>query len=578
VTRAVNDVPTTPGPADDSATVQAPVTAPWWTTAVGYQVYIRSFADSDGNGIGDLPGINGHLGYLELLGVQAVWITPFYPSPMADAGYDVADPRGVDPSFGTLSDLDALVASAHTRGLKVVIDVVPNHTSDQRDWFVAALAAGRGSPERDRYLFRDGKGSDGSRPPNNWTSVFGGPAWSRVDDGQWYLHLFAPEQPDLNWDNADVWADLERTLRFWLDRGFDGFRIDVAHGMAKPEGLPDAPEGTLAASGQPTLPRTDMAEGTATAADGSAAADSVAAGESGGVVPSAPAADPRFDNDGVHDIHRMIRRVIDEYPGATTLGEVWVSDPERFARYLRPDELHQAFDFSLVESPFDATRFQQAIDSAAVAATSVGSNPVWTLSNHDVPRPVTRYGGGAVGTDRARASLLVELALPGAAYLYNGEELGLPSVEVPDDKLQDPTWERSGHTQRGRDASRLPMPWEGDEPPYGFTEGMSTWLPAPAEYATLTVERQLDDPGSTLNLVRTAIELRQRNPAFSGTEISWYGAPSGCFAFRRDGGGLVCALNAGDTPIALPPGSVLLTSAPLVNGELPANAAAWLIP
>ncbi len=572
---AANDVPSQHAPAAEVSNGAEPASAPWWTTAVGYQVYIRSFADSDGNGIGDLPGITDHLGYLELLGVQVVWITPFYPSPMADAGYDVADPRGVDPSFGDLADFDALVAAAHGRDLKVVIDLVPNHTSDQRDWFVEALTAGQGSPARDRYLFRDGSGPDGSRPPNNWTSVFGGPAWTRVHDGQWHLHLFAPEQPDLNWENAEVRADLQQTLRFWLDRGIDGFRIDVAHGMAKPPGLPDAPEGTPAASGEPTLPRTEMPTDTATVAEPSP--DPAArAGDSGGVVPSGPIADPRFDNDGVHDIHRMIRRVVDAYPGATTLGEVWVSDPERFARYLRPDELHQAFDFSLVESPFDASGFQRAIDSATIAATSVGSSPVWTLSNHDVPRPVTRYGGGTVGTDRARAMLLVELALPGAAYLYNGEELGLPGVEVPDDKLQDPTWKRSAHTQRGRDTSRLPMPWEGEDPPFGFTQGQSTWLPAPAEYADLTVERQLDDPQSTLNLVRAAIELRQTHPAFGGTEISWYGAPVDCFAFRRDGGGLVCALNAGDTPIALPPGSVLLTSAALVDGELPANACAWL--
>jgi len=561
-------VPTT----GDPASVRPAEPAPWWSTAVGYQVYIRSFADSDGNGVGDLRGITDHLGYLELLGVQVVWVTPFYPSPMADAGYDVADPREVDPTFGSLPDFDALVGSAHARGIKVVIDLVPNHTSDRRDWFVAALEAPAGAPERDRYLFRDGRGPGGSKPPNNWTSVFGGPAWTRIDDGQWYLHLFAPEQPDLNWDNPEVLTDLAQTLRFWLDRGVDGFRIDVAHGMAKPTGLPDAPDGSPAASGRPTLPQAALA------ATGQAGTGQAGTGESAGVVPAGTVQDPRFDNDGVHDIHRMIRRVVDQYPGATTLGEVWVRDPERFAAYLRPDELHQAFSFGLLESPFEATAIQQAIESAVRAANSVGSNPVWTLSNHDVPRPVTRYGAGTVGTDRARAMLLVELALPGASYLYNGEELGLPNVEVPDDRLQDPTWERSGHTERGRDACRLPIPWEGDTPPFAFTSGPDSWLPAPAEYAALTVERQLDDPDSTLNLVRTAVELRQRNPAFTGTEISWYGAPSGALAFRRDGGGLVCALNAGDTPIALPPGSVLLTSAPLVDDELPANAAAWLVP
>lgn len=539
--------------ADQTAASTEAAAAPWWADAVGYQVYIRSFADSDSNGIGDLPGITDHLGYLELLGVQVVWITPFYPSPMADAGYDVADPRNVDPVFGQLTDFDALVTNAHQRAIKVVVDLVPNHTSDRRDWFVAALAAAPRSAERERYLFRDGKGADGSEPPNNWTSVFGGPAWTRVADGQWYLHLFAPEQPDLNWDNPEVFADLEQTIRFWLGRGVDGFRIDVAHGMAKPPGLPDAPAGSAAASGNPTLPDSD-----------------------GG--PGGDAVDPRFDNDGVHQIHRRIRNVVDSYPDATTIGEIWVADPERFARYLRPDELHQAFDFALLEAPFEAAAIQQAIDSTVTAANSVDTMPAWTLSNHDVQRPVTRYGGGQLGIARARAMLLVELALPGASYLYNGEELGLPSVEVPDDQLQDPTWERSGHTERGRDSSRLPMPWEGNSTPFGFTDGPSSWLPSPTDYAGLTVESELDDPDSTLNLVRAAVELRQTHPAFAGTEISWYGAPSDCLAFRRDPGGLVCALNAGNTPIELPPGDVVLTSAPMVDGELPADAAAWLVP
>lgn len=542
---------------------------PWWTDAVGYQIYIRSFADSDGDGVGDLRGITDHLGYLELLGVNAVWITPFYPSPMADAGYDVADPRDVEPTFGDLEQFDALVRSAHRRGLRVVIDVVPNHSSDQRDWFQQALAAGPGSPERDRYIFRDGTGADGSEPPNNWHSVFGGPAWTRVDDGQWYLHLFAPQQPDLNWDNPEVVDDFARTLRFWADRGVDGFRIDVAHGMAKPPGLPDAPAGSPAASPLPTLP--DMLPEFAQLGTENAGA--------GSVVPAATSVDdPRFDNDGVHPIHRTIRQILDSYPGVLSLGEVWVADPQRFVRYLAEDELHQAFDFGLMEAPYDATTIQNVIESAVATATSVGKQPVWTLSNHDVMRPVTRYGGGEVGTARARAMLLVELALPGSVFLYNGEELGLPSVEVPDDRLQDPTWERSGHRERGRDASRLPMPWEGQEPPFAFSSAADTWLPSPAEYASLTVEHELDDPDSTLNLVRTAIELRQQFTSPTDTEISWYGAPTDCLAFRRDGSGLVCALNLGGTPIDLPPGKVVLSSAATDDGKLPANAAAWLMP
>lgn len=542
-----------------------PVTAEtdWATTAIGYQVYVRSFADSNGDGMGDLRGVTEHLGYLELLGIDVIWLNPFYVSPMADAGYDVADPRDVDPMFGTLAEFDELVTAAHRAGIRIVIDLVPNHSSDQHVWFQQGLDAGPGSPERERYIFRDGRGDDGDQPPNNWNSIFGGPAWTRVADGQWYLHIFAPEQPDLNWDNPEVQADLAETLRFWIDRGVDGFRIDVAHGMAKPEGLPDAAPGSDALGATGIIVPDNLSE---------------TADEGGTVVPIGGIDDPRFDNDGVHEIHRMIRRVLDEYPGVVSLGEVWVADPERWSRYIRNDELHQAFDFSLVESPYTATDLQAAITKGLAASASVGKVPVWTLSNHDVPRPVTRYGDGPIGVERARALLLVELALPGSVFIYNGEELGLPNAHVPDDKLQDPTWKRSGHTERGRDGCRIPLPWEGEEPPFAFSTNADTWLPMPADYAEYTVERQLDDPDSTLNLLRRAIELRAEHPAFSGHEISWYGAPADCLAFRRDGGGLVCALNAGDSPIDLPPGEVLLASAPLVDGRLAANSAVWLTP
>ncbi|SMD26238.1 glycoside hydrolase family 13 protein [Kibdelosporangium aridum] len=508
----------------------------WWQHAVFYQVYVRSFADSDGDGIGDLDGIRSRLGYLELLGVDALWLTPFFTSPMADHGYDVADPRDVDPVFGDLEKFDLLVAEAHERGIRVTIDLVPNHTSDQHPWFVAAVEAGPGSPERDRYWFRPGM-----YPPNNWTSIFGGPAWSQLPDGDWYLHLFAPEQPDLNWANPEVAADLERTLRFWLDRGVDGFRIDVAHGMAKPESLPDM---------DPSL--IDRSE-----------------------ILHENAIDPRFDNDGVHEVHRMIRKVLDGYPDTMAVGEIWVKDDERFARYLRPDELHLGFNFRLVNADFDADAVRLAIEASLHAAAD--STPTWTLSNHDVVRHVTRYGDGELGLRRARAMTLVEFALPGALYVYNGEELGLPTVELPEWALQDPMWKRSGHTKRGRDGSRIPVPWEGTEPPYGFSTTANTWLPMPLEWASLTVEAQLEDENSTLSLYRHAIELRKTHPAFAGTVVEWYGAPAGCFAFRRKGGGLICALNTSPAPVPVPPGEVLLASEPLVDGQLPPDAAVWLV-
>ncbi|MBE1579086.1 glycoside hydrolase family 13 protein [Amycolatopsis roodepoortensis] len=511
----------------------------WWAQAVFYQVYVRSFADSDGDGVGDLEGIRGKLGYLELLGVDALWLTPFYRSPMADHGYDIADPRDVDPMFGTLGDFDVLLTEAHKRGIKVTVDVVPNHTSNTHAWFKSAMAAPPGSPERDRYIFRDGLGPRGDQPPNNWVSAFGGPAWTRVPDGQWYLHLFSPQQPDLNWTNHEVAADLERTLRFWLDHGVDGFRVDVAHGMAKPPGLPDMD------------PR---------------------------VNPLGPSEfyDPRFDNDRVHEIHQMIRKVLDEYPGTMAVGEIWVTDEERLARYLRPDELHLAFNFRLVLTHFDADALRTAIERSLAVPKSAGAPATWTLSNHDVWRQVSRYGDGERGVRRARAMALVELALPGAVYLYNGEELGLGNVDIPPDAVADPRAKTSG-AEFGRDASRVPLPWEGDLPPFGFSRNPRTWLPMPASWASVTVEAQLEDPASTLSLYRRAIEIRKSHKAFRGDDLEWYGAPAGCFAFRRRGGGLVCALNTSASPIALPPGEVLLSSVPLVNGKLPPDAAAWLV-
>ena len=505
------------------------------TATTFYQVYVRSFADSDGDGVGDLDGVRERLGYLELLGVDGLWLTPFFRSPMVDGGYDVADPRDVDPLFGDLAAFDRLVAEAHQLGIKVTIDLVPNHTSDRHVWFREALADPYG-PARERYHFRAGRG-DG--PPNNWISIPGDSAWTRVADGAWYLHLFDVEQPDLNWAHPDVRADFARTLRFWLDRGVDGFRIDVAHGMAKPVDLPDMDLRTSNPVGQH---------------------------------------DPRFDNDGVHDVHRLVRRVLDEYPGTLAVGEIWVTDSERLARYLRPDELHLAFNFRLLLAGFDAVELRTAIDASLDAAALAGAAPTWTLSNHDVVREVTRYGDGALGTQRARAMALVELGLPGVVYLYNGEELGLPNVTLPEWAIQDRRHFRSGGQVPGRDGCRVPLPWEGAEPPFGFTPGTTPWLPMPPEWAKLTVERQLEDADSTLSLYRHAIELRKTHPAFAGTELEWYGAPAGCFAYRRKGGGLVCVLNASETAVPLPAGQILLSSGPLTeHRRVPPDTAVWLV-
>ena len=519
--------------------------APWWSRAVFYQVYPRSFRDSNGDGVGDLGGVTAKLEYLRALGVDAIWLNPVMVSPMADNGYDVADPRDVDPLFGGIDALDGLTDAAHRLGMKVTMDLVPNHTSSAHPWFQAALASSPGSDQRARYIFRDGTGRDGSHPPNNWVSIFGGPAWTRVieadgNPGQWYLHLFDTEQPDLNWDNPEVFEDLEKTLRFWLERGIDGFRIDVAHGMAKPPGLPDMEviraEVLLA----------DMDD------------------------------DPRFNNDGVHEIHRQIRKVFNDYPDAVAIGEVWVYDNEQFSRYVRPDELHLGFNFRLLRAEFDAADVRGAIENSLAAAAIADATPTWTLANHDVDREPTRYGGGRVGLARARAMAQVMLALPGSVFIYNGEELGLPNVELPDEALRDPVWERSGHTRRGRDAARVPIPWEGDAPPFGFSVNPDTWLPIPPEWADLTVQRQLDDAHSTLTFFRRAIELRHSRPEFGGSAVEWLDSPAHGVVFRLSSG-LVCALNAGRRAMALPAGEVLLTSGALVNGKLAPNTAAWLV-
>ena len=514
---------------------------PWWASAVCYQIYPRSFADGNGDGTGDLIGVREHLDHLVELGVDAIWLSPFSRSPMADGGYDVADPCDVDPLFGTLADFDALLADAHARGVKVTIDIVPNHLSSEHPWFRAAMAS-PDAPERALFVIRPGRGPNGEEPPNNWPSVFGGPAWSRLPDGEWYLHLFAPEQPDLDWSNPAVPAEFDRIMRFWLDRGVDGFRVDVAHAMAREPGLPDMDLSILPGpDDHATMP--DLR-------------------------------DIRWDRDGVHAYHRGFRRTLDSYDGdRMAIGEAWVADPERLALYVRPDELNLTFNFELVEAPWDAAGFRAAIDRSLKAMAAVGAPCSWVLNNHDVVRTTTRYGGGERGLARARAASLVQLSLPGAAYIYNGDELGLPNVDLPDEALQDPTWERSGHTERGRDGERVPLPWSGTTPPFGFTSGMTTWLPMPAEWAGWTVQAQRADPESTLHLYCRTLELRRKLAALHGDDFEWLDAPAGCLAYRR--GDLSVWLNAGETDVALPAGEIAHASGP-VAAVLPPDTAVWL--
>src|SRR6266536_1730772 len=506
---------------------------PWWRGAAVYQVYIRSFADGNADGIGDIPGLHSRLGYLSDLGVDAVWISPWYVSPMVDAGYDVTDYRDIDPTFGTLRNAEAFIDAAHHHGLRVIVDMVPNHCSAAHPWFRAALSADPGSAERQRFYFRPGKGTHGELPPNDWTSGFGGPAWSRVTEpdgvpGEWYLHLYAPEQPDFNWDNPEVRSEFLDILRFWLDRGVDGFRIDAADRLAKDPALPD------------------------------------------------------------------VAAVIEEAPG-----------PERGypAAYHAPGELHTSFSLDLMCSPWDGPALRAVIDANLESSAATGTPLTWVLGNHDATRVVTRYGredtrfvqvggtGGdhgrpaghsdhALGTRRARAAALLIMALPGGLYLYQGDELGLWEVEdIAPELIADPVWERSGHTDRGRDGCRVPLPWSGSAAPFGFSPDHADsppWLPQPAAWRSLTAAAQSADPDSTLGLYRAALRIRRAEPGLGDGPLTWLPSGRDVLAFGRPGE-FACAVNLSAGPIELPAHrSVVLTSGPLAGGLLPPDTAAWL--
>jgi alpha-glucosidase len=540
----------------------------WWRQAVVYQVYPRSFADSGADGIGDIKGITARIPYLASLSIDAVWLSPFYPSALTDGGYDVDDYRDVDPRLGTLADFDDLTARLHARQIKVIVDIVPNHTSSRHAWFREALAAPTGSPSRNRYIFRDGLGPDGSQPPSDWVSAFGGPAWAQVRNGQWYLHLFAAEQPDLNWDNREVRDDFLKTIRFWSDRGVDGFRVDVAHGLAK----------NLA---EPLKPL-----------DGQAS-------------PAGPlnGTHPLWDRDEVHGIYAEWRQVFDEYdPPRAGVAEAWVH-PSRRARYASPDGLGQAFNFDLLEANWNAGEFLRVITDNLAEAQRYGTSTTWVLSNHDVVRHASRYGLPAaddlsstqnaktwlsgngtapdldrrLGLRRARAATLLMLALPGSAYLYQGEELGLHEVaDLAPDVLQDPAFLRSGGAEKGRDGCRVPLPWTTDGPSFGFSAG-AAHLPQPAWFGPLSVEAQEHDPASTLALYRQALTWRRELQAAESLE--WMPGTNGQVLHFRRPGGWRSVTNFGPGAVPLPDGTVVVASSPLQEeGLLPADTTAWLVP
>jgi alpha-glucosidase len=517
----------------------------WWRTAVVYQVYLRSFADSNGDGIGDLAGLCSRLPYLAWLGVDALWINPHYPSGGADGGYDVVDYRAVDPDYGDVADLEALVADARRLGLRVVLDVVPNHTSDRHPWFQAALADAD-SPEASRYHFAP----PSDAPPNNWQSLFGGPAWSRTPDGRWYLHLFAPEQPDLNWRDPAVAADFEKTLRFWLDRGVSGFRVDVAYGLFKDAGLRDNPGGY-----SPTL----FGHG--------------------------PEQAMTWNQPEVHDVWRRWRSICDEYPETMLVGEVCLADLEQVALYSRPDEMHQSLSFRLLKSPWSTEAFADGVRTALDAFAQVGAPVSWVLGNHDKDRQVSRFGGGAVGTARARAAALLMLALPGSAYLYAGEELGLPQAHVPDEAKRDPIFFRSGGARTGRDGCRVPMPWNtADSLGFSPAGAAAPWLPVPPGWDRYAVSRQHRDGGSMLTLYRRALALRAAHPAL-GSGTATVSTDGDVLTVRCVGADetVRCVVNMGtETALVGCSGSVLLASTARLHRSggglaLPPDTAVWLI-
>lgn len=556
----------------------------WWRSAVIYQIYPRSFADANGDGLGDLPGITSRLAALQSLGVDAIWLSPFMTSPQKDAGYDVSNYCDVDPIFGTLDDFDAMTAAAHQSDIRVIVDLVPNHSSDAHPWFQAALAAGPGSPERARYMFRDGRGPNGEQAPNNWQSVFGGPAWTRTANpdgtgGQWYLHIFDSSQPDFDWGNEEVREMFRGVLRFWLDRGVDGFRVDVAHGMVKADGLPDyTPPAEAGSMGGGTPLGLEPGIDDFEDIDGGA---------------------PYWGQEGVHEIYRDWHLLLEEYEGDRVLcAEAWVDPLSKMAKWVRPDEMQQAFNFPYLETPWEASALRSVIDESLEAFGAVGAPSTWVLSNHDVVRHASRlavtaenpqgHGIGPkspgqpipeTGLRRARAASALMLALPGGAYLYQGEELGLPEViDLPDDARQDPTWFRTNGERYGRDGCRVPIPWEAGAPAYGFNTTGAAWLPQPSDWDSYARSAQAGVAGSTLELYREALRLRREHALGLGTVIWLNGFPESVAAFSN--GPVTVLANTGDSAVTLPPAfagaDLLLASADFDGASVAADSTIWV--
>lgn len=546
-----------------------PVSSPgqeWWRSAVIYQIYPRSFADGNGDGMGDIPGITSRLASLAELGVDAIWSSPFFKSPQKDAGYDVSDYRDIDPLFGTLADFDNLVAQAQNHGIRIIVDLVPNHSSSEHPWFLEALAAPKDSAARSRYMFREGKGKNGELPPNNWQSVFGGNAWTRVADAQWYLHIFDSSQPDFNWDNKEVQQEFESVLRFWLDRGAAGFRIDVAHGMIKAEGLPDIVENNSTMSGtSPNKPK------------------------------DRETPHPFWGQEGVHEINRQWRRVLDEYQDRAMCAEAWVMPLSRMAKWARTDEYHQTFNFGYLETPWNCEGLEKVIDESLKEFGSVGAPSTWVLSNHDVIRHATRLSydvipkqGDGIGPDyeqpntarglrRARAATAFMLGLPGGAYIYQGEELGLPEHTTLEGQYrEDPTYFRTKGERVGRDGCRVPIPWESDKPAFGFSASGKSWLPQPQSYREYSRDLQVGVKGSTLELYKSMLKNR-KGFAMGHGDFSWSSEHCTESSLGYVNSGVLVLANFDGEDIPLPSGEILLsTQTDLSTGLLEFDQVVWI--
>lgn len=523
---------------------------PWWSQAVIYQIYPRSFFDSNGDGEGDLAGIASKINYLSSLGIDAVWLSPFYKSPNKDGGYDVSDPRAVDPRFGTIDDFKKLVDICHAHQIRVIVDLVPNHFSDQHEWFKEAITSPSGSPARERFHFR--KAPPTKELPNNWISLFGGSVWTQCADGEYYLHLFDQSQPDLNWANSDVQEDFELTLKFWLDHGIDGFRIDVAHGLVKENLDQDHP----APQELSNALRLDL---------------EMDAQERSSILSTVPF----FNRPGVHEIYRSWRKIFDSYNrDVVSVAEIWVHPPAEAAKYVRPDELSQVFNFDLLTTPFEAKSLHHSIESAFSILEPVGALPTWALSNHDSPRVASR-----LGVDESQALFVFLLALPGSLYIYNGQELSLPDAQVPDEFRQDPVYFRTNGQQKGRDGARVPLPWHSDQSEFGFTQG-SPWLPIPSGWQELSVDKQEEDTESSLHLYRKALRTR-RERLMSEKEIRWCDkGDEGLLVFER--GEFLILLNTAQHELSYSAdGELLLASdsdVRLTGGQiyLPPASACWI--